>query len=85
MPKTVDKETLSYRDKVYQDNVRRINSNSVKKNIKNTSEIGTFKNICFWTKDGSCHNQTRYKYENKQKSRYEYYCDPCLEHEELPI
>ena len=21
----------------------------------------------------------------KQKARYEYYCEPCLEHEELPM
>ena len=80
MPKTVDRTTL-----IWMKNVDRINSNSVKTNIKNASEIGTFKNICFWTKDGSCQNQTRYKYENKQKDRYEYYCEPCLEHEELPM
>ena len=83
MPKTVDKETLSYRDKVYQDNVRRINSNSVKKNIKHTSEIGRFKNICSWIKNGSCKNETRYKHKNK--TSYEYYCKPCLEDEELAI
>ena len=83
MAEIMDKEILTHRDIIYQDNVSRSNRNSRKRYIKNNSEKGNFRNICSWRKDGSCKNDTRYKLE--EDGKYKYFCKECLADEELAI